>query len=204
MSIHRFDLAKLRATPWKNGGGTTREIVCWPQGASFDNFEWRVSVASIGMPGPFSAFPGVDRQIMLLDGDGVHLHGEGIDHRLDVPFQPFAFSGDVPLDCTMLGVASTDFNVMARRRCAQAELRVVQAAETVTASAGLLMVLDGAWKMNDESYTQGQGAWWDETATWVCEPAGANAKLVLLKLTLSNGHSRAGGNPASLNNHERH
>src|SRR5260370_22189758 len=35
------------------------------------------------------------RSIMLLDGDGVHLRGEGIDHVLDARWQPFAFSGDV-------------------------------------------------------------------------------------------------------------
>jgi environmental stress-induced protein Ves len=185
MSFHRFDLAQLPAMPWKNGGGTTREIVCRPEGAGLDDFDWRVSVANIGMPGPFSAFVGVDRQIMLLDGDGVHLRGAGIDHKLDEPYMPFAFSGDVPLDCTMLGGASIDFNVMTRRGCVQAELRIAQAAETLAASAGVLMVLDGAWKMNDASYTQGQGVWWDESTTWQYKPTSGEATLAVLTLHLS-------------------
>jgi len=71
--MHRFDLATVPPTPWKNGGGATRELACWPSGAGMHDFEWRVSVATIAAPGPFSAFAGVDRQIMLLDSDGVHL-----------------------------------------------------------------------------------------------------------------------------------
>ena len=116
--MQRFDLNQIAASPWKNGGGSTREIACWPPGAGMEAFGWRISVATIDQPGPFSAFAGVDRQIMLLDGDGVHLRGEGIDHVLDARWQPFAFSGDVALGCSLLGGTSTDFNVMARRgRC---------------------------------------------------------------------------------------
>ncbi|WP_305230098.1 HutD/Ves family protein, partial [Klebsiella pneumoniae] len=80
--MQRFDLNQIAASPWKNGGGSTREIACWPPGAGMEAFGWRISVATIDQPGPFSAFAGVDRQIMLLDGDGVHLRGEGIDHVL--------------------------------------------------------------------------------------------------------------------------
>ena len=95
MRIHRFDTASLAAAPWKNGGGTTREIAAWPQGAGIDGFDWRVSIATIDQAGPFSAFAGVDRVIMLLDGSGVRLRSGGgrIDHRLDRPQAPFAFAG---------------------------------------------------------------------------------------------------------------
>ena len=71
-----------------------------------DSFGWRISVATIAQAGPFSAFAGVDRQITLLDGDGVHLHSADgqINHALDQRWQPFAFSGDVALVCTLLGL----------------------------------------------------------------------------------------------------
>ena len=29
-AVHWFDLRTVPATPWKNGGGSTRELVCWP------------------------------------------------------------------------------------------------------------------------------------------------------------------------------
>jgi environmental stress-induced protein Ves len=184
MHVHYFDLAQLAASPWKNGGGTTREIVCYPLGASLDSFDWRVSVANIASSGPFSAFSGVDRQIMLLDGDGVHLRGEGIDHKLDVPYQPFAFSGDAPLDCAMLGGASTDFNVMTRRGRWRADLRVLRdASEAVASQAGLLMVLEGEWQLANEMVSKGQGVWWEEAATWHVKPVGASAVIAVLRLT---------------------
>ncbi len=126
--FHRFTLADLSPTPWKNGGGSTREIVCWPPGAGMDTFDWRVSLATIAQSGPFSVFAGVDRVILLLDGDGVHLQSAGgIDHRLDEALQPFAFSGDETLDCTLLGGPSQDFNVMTRRSTLRAEVKVLRA-----------------------------------------------------------------------------
>ena len=39
--------ADLIASPWKNGGGVTREIAAYPHGAGFDTFIWRVSLADV-------------------------------------------------------------------------------------------------------------------------------------------------------------
>src|SRR4029453_7140835 len=57
-----------RSRPWKNGAGRTTEIAVHPAGAGLDAFAWRVSIASVERNGPFSAFPGIDRTIVLLDG----------------------------------------------------------------------------------------------------------------------------------------
>lgn len=160
-----FDLASTPAVPWKNGGGSTRELACWPQGAGMDGFEWRVSVATIAAPGPFSAFPGVDRQIMLLDGDGVHLRSDDgqLDHDLSQRWQPLAFGGDVPVDCSMLGGPSTDFNLMVRRGRWQGRLQVTDHARVAgRAHAGLCMVLRGRWRCGTRVLGPGQGLWWSE------------------------------------------
>ncbi|CAM5655899.1 hypothetical protein SSPIM334S_00286 [Streptomyces spiroverticillatus] len=37
--------ADRTAVPWKNGGGITREIAAWPQGAA--DFDWRVSTRRV-------------------------------------------------------------------------------------------------------------------------------------------------------------
>ena len=165
-----LDLATTPTVAWKNGGGSTRELACWPPGADMDGFEWRVSVATIARPGPFSAFPGVDRQIMLLEGDGVHLQGAAgqWQHTLAQRWQPFAFSGDEPVDCHMLGHVSTDFNLMLRRGVWQGTLQVVRDAPPLAAgaTAGLCMVLQGAWRCEEshanlpQVLTVGQGVWW--------------------------------------------
>ena len=35
------------ARPWKNGGGTTREVAVSPEGAGLDDFAWRISLAAL-------------------------------------------------------------------------------------------------------------------------------------------------------------
>ena len=172
MTLEFFDLANVPATPWKNGGGSTRELVCWPPATAaaggMDSFGWRVSVATIAAPGPFSAFAGVDRQIMLLGGDGVHLTSSGWQHTLAERWQPFAFSGDEAVDCTMLGGISTDFNLMLRRGVWEGALQVVRS-EPPPTGAGLCMVLQGRWQTVQAGQaarvlTAGQGAWWLDAA----------------------------------------
>ncbi|CAN5483101.1 HutD family protein [soil metagenome] len=183
--IHRFSREALPVTPWKNGGGTTREIASWPPGAGLDAFHWRVSIATIAASGPFSVFPGVDRTIMLLDGEGVRLHAAdgGIDHRLDRPHEPFAFSGDVALDCSMLGGASSDFNVMSRRASCRADVRVLHTAHALPgATAGLLMSLQGTWQAEHETLAAGEGLWWaDEPRAWALAPVGGAGTLVAVR-----------------------
>jgi len=180
MAIHRFERTALPATPWKNGGGSTREIMSWPPGAGLDAFDWRVSIATIAASGPFSVFAGVDRSIMLLEGDGVRLQAEGFDHRLDQPHEPFAFSGDAKVDCTLLGGESTDFNVMTRRARGRAELRIIDSAISLERAAhGLLMSLDGQWRMGGANLGQGQGVWWaGQDEAWHVKPASRGARLV--------------------------
>jgi hypothetical protein len=184
MTLQRFSRADLAATPWKNGGGTTREIVCWPPGAGLDAFDWRASIATIAAPGPFSVFAGVRRTIVLLEGDGVRLRAAGfLDHRLDAPHAPFAFDGDVAVDCELLGATSTDFNVMARRDRGVAEVRVVDAALDLAASAhGLLMVLAGDWHANGDRLAPGEGVWWaDRPTSWRLRPAGPGARIAMMQ-----------------------
>ncbi|MFT4266569.1 MAG: HutD family protein [Xenophilus sp.] len=178
--LQRFDVARLPATPWKNGGGSTREIACWPVGAGFEAFDWRVSIASIASSGPFSVFMGVDRVITLLEGDGVQLQGPGVAHRLDAVLQPFAFSGDAPIDCTLLGGPSTDFNVMSRRGRVRAELRVLRGDTDLPAAPhGLLLALCGRWQAGDEALAAQQGLWWaGADRAWPLQSSEADAVLL--------------------------
>ncbi len=186
MALHRFDIASLPATPWKNGGGVTREIVCSPTGAGMEGFDWRVSIATIDKAGPFSAFADVDRVIMLLEGAGVHLrsrHGR-IDHFLDVPHVPFAFGGDVALDCELLAGTSTDFNVMTRRGRLRADVRVLhEGGDIAPVGRGLLLALRGPWRLNDIDCASGTGFWWDsETHGWQAASRDVDAALVAVRI----------------------
>ncbi len=163
MLTQTFDLAALAHSPWKNGGGTTREIVRWPAGSTLEDFEWRVSVATLSASGPFSVLPDVDRQIMLLNGDGARLRSNdgSIDHALSERWKVFAFRGETAIDAVLMGDTSTDFNLMVRRGHWHGQMQVVrQARHTGSAPAGVCMVLAGRWRRAGEVLTAGQGLWW--------------------------------------------
>lgn len=188
MALAHFSRRSLPATPWKNGGGTTQEIACWPPGAGLSDFGWRVSIATIAAPGPFSVFADVDRSIMLLEGEGVRLRSRDgrIDHRLDVPYRPFGFAGDAEIDCTLQGGASSDFNVMTRRGQWQAEVRVLGGAAAIEAAPhGVLLALRGEWRVDGEEQIcrEGEGLCWsDAMRAWQAVPASPDARLAVVRI----------------------
>jgi environmental stress-induced protein Ves len=65
--------SECRTTAWKNGGGSTTEIAVAPPGASLDDFDWRISMARVASDGPFSEFPGIDRTLAIVKGNGMSL-----------------------------------------------------------------------------------------------------------------------------------
>ena len=84
--------------PWKNGGGETTEIIAFPEGSGLDEFDWRISMARVAADGPFSVFPGIDRTLCLIEGEGLALTMAGKPEvLLTHASPPFAFPGDVPV-----------------------------------------------------------------------------------------------------------
>ncbi len=112
--------------PWKDGGGVTAEIALHPPGASWETFDWRVSTAAIAADCRFSSFPGVDRTLVLLGGGGLRLESDGQAVELRAPFEPYAFSGDDRIACTLLEGPVRDFNLMTRRGRAEGRIAVVR------------------------------------------------------------------------------
>jgi environmental stress-induced protein Ves len=102
--------------PWKNGGGSLADIVLSPEGASLDQFDWRVSTAHVGSDGPFSIFPGIDRGMLILAGDGMQLDVEGHPLiTLGLASPTFSFPGDAPAAAKLTDGPVDDLNVMTRR-----------------------------------------------------------------------------------------
>ncbi|WP_406195527.1 HutD family protein [Streptomyces europaeiscabiei] len=142
--------SEYRSMPWKNGGGVTREVASGAMQAPMisaeitDGFDWRVSVADVDAGGSFSVFPGIDRVITLVEGEGMVLTVDGTPHPVG-PFSPFAFSGDAATDCRLEAGAVRNVNVMTRRSRAAAQLRLitvaVQGAEMKCAAGETLVVM---------------------------------------------------------------
>nr|WP_206119728.1 HutD family protein [Rhizobium laguerreae] len=102
--------------PWKNGKGETVEIAVFPPDASIDDFDWRISMATVAEDGPFSIFPGIDRTLAILDGNGMVLDVAGSSAvLLTTASDPLAFPADIPVAARLEDGTITDLNVMTRR-----------------------------------------------------------------------------------------
>lgn len=122
--------------PWKNGGGLTREILkVPPQAAAFD---WRLSLATIATPGPFSLFDGYDRTLVLVRGAGVELDfGPQGRTTLRAPGQMAVFDGAWPTQCALIDGPSTDLNLIVARARAEAQAVILRlSAPEVVRTAG--------------------------------------------------------------------
>jgi uncharacterized protein len=95
--------------PWKNGRGTTTELV--RQDRVDGQLYFRLSVASVAENGPFSSFPDVNRSLTVIDGPGFDL--VGVQKLRADPLRPVSFSGDGQIAAENVTAPSKDFNVMA-------------------------------------------------------------------------------------------
>ena len=129
------------AQPWKNGGGVTREVAAWPDGAGFDTFDWRVSIAEVAAAGAFSRFEGIDRTLAVLRGRMRLTFPERV-LELDSASAPLAFPGEAPCEGEPLDGAVTDLNLMVRR--GKVRGRMERVSGSITASGATLVVAQAA------------------------------------------------------------
>lgn len=143
--------ADFRVQPWANGRGQTVELWRLESGGALLA---RLSVATVAEDGPFSLFPGIARNLTVIDGPGFRLEGEGIafDCR---PLVPVAFPGDVPVRASGTEAGpSRDFNVMTAKTLPSPEVRVVSGAE-LPAGGLLALYALGASRVNGADLPQG-------------------------------------------------
>lgn len=108
---------EYRRERWQNGLGWTREILRVPQ-AEAQSFDWRVSIAEIDHATDFSVFPGCDRELVLLTGEGLSLLVQGDAHELHPPHGRLRFSGDSAASAQLVAGPAHAFNVIWQRdRC---------------------------------------------------------------------------------------
>ena len=111
---------EYRRTRWKNGLGWTREIARSPEAGDWD---WRLSIAEIERDAEFSSFPGIDRELVLLSGNGLRLvFDDGEMHALQPPHDRLRFAGERKVRGELIDGPTHDFNLMWRRGRLDAQL----------------------------------------------------------------------------------
>jgi environmental stress-induced protein Ves len=77
--------------PWANGRGTSYEIAS--DRDDEDRWSWRVAIAPVVVDGQFSSLPGVDRELVVIEGNGMVLEVDKESVEC-LPGRVIRFSGD--------------------------------------------------------------------------------------------------------------
>lgn len=105
---------------WRNGAGWTREIA--RGGSSGEGWDWRLSIAEIDAPAEFSRFTGIEREQVLLSGEGLALETGSRSVLLEPPHGRHRYRGEDAVRGVPLGGQVRAFNLMWRRARVAAEL----------------------------------------------------------------------------------
>lgn len=100
--------SELVATPWKNGGGVTREIAAVRKGEAI---VWRLSMADVDGNGPFSNFDSLIRVLTVTSGNGMELVAPTETLYADYG-QPVRFDGGLKLEAKLTDGPLRDLNLI--------------------------------------------------------------------------------------------
>jgi environmental stress-induced protein Ves len=100
--------------PWKNGLGHTIELAI-NKGGNLNNFDWRLSIASVIFDGEFSNFSGYQRNLVLIEGDGLTLdHQNGKIDELNRVLDIAKFDGGCKTFGSLSNGSIKDFNIITK------------------------------------------------------------------------------------------
>ncbi|MEW6705578.1 MAG: HutD family protein [Pseudomonadota bacterium] len=120
MTLRLLHVSEAATRPWKNGGGSARDLLLWP-GEHEPCLQ--ISVADITRDGAFSPYPGIDRWFVLLQGAGVELTWPHAVRRLHAGHALLHFDGGNAPGCRLMGGPACAFNVLHRRGCGRVAVK---------------------------------------------------------------------------------
>ena len=132
--------------PWANGKGTSYEIAS-DRDAS-NQWSWRVAIAPVVEDGPFSSLPGIDRQLVVVDGNGMVLEVDGSAVEC-LSGQVVSFSGDATTSARLIDGPVIDVGLMTVNGLYAGSISVVTDVGSVIESD--LIVAVGDTNLEDES-----------------------------------------------------
>jgi environmental stress-induced protein Ves len=133
-----------RSTRWRNGAGFATDVVTGPRDASVADFDWRISIATIGSNSDFSVYPGVDRYLMPLSPSGLDLEIDGTTQHVD-QFDVLAFDGESNVRSVNVTTTSLDLNLMLRRDVVTGSLTCEHVNGRQALDASVALMLDGTF-----------------------------------------------------------
>ena len=107
-----------------------------------ESFTWRLSLADIAQDGPFSAYPGYRRALVLVRGDDLRLkfHRHGTQ-RLCPTRRGTRFEGDWNTECTIPQGPCTDLSLIVHKGSADSPACIVRAPSVLALTSRRTFVL---------------------------------------------------------------
>ncbi len=113
---------QFKTIPWKNGLGHTTELAISDDG-TLDKFDWRLSIATVANDGEFSNFAGYQRNLVLIEGEGINLlHDDTKLDKLNNLLEVANFDGGSKTYGTLANGTIKDFNIMSNQQSFNAKV----------------------------------------------------------------------------------
>ena len=141
MRIQRVD--EHSAMPWANGLGTSYEVAS--DRNADGEWTWRVAIAPVVLDGPFSVMPGVDRELVVIEGNGMVLNVDDESVKC-MPGQVVRFSGDSVTIARLLDGPTVDLGLMTVRGSVTGSMLVVVDVGDVTDSNVIVAIGDAVFE----------------------------------------------------------
>jgi environmental stress-induced protein Ves len=144
MRAQRF--SEHLAMPWANGKGISYEIAS--DRDTSNQWSWRVAIAPVVEDGPFSSLPGIDRHLVVIDGNGMVLEVNGMTVECSSG-QVVSFAGDATTSARLIDGPVIDVGLMTVNGLYTGSISVVTDVGSVIESD--LIVAIGDTNLEDES-----------------------------------------------------
>ena len=174
---------------WKNGLGHTEQIAIWPPESKFplDKFDWRLSSATISSSNSFSNFPGYDRWLTVIEGNGVRLGNQILRYGECVHF-----SGEMPVTCELIQEPVVDLGIIFDRSKLTVKMEFVRSgpgsySPAVPGDFDLFFVSRGQLSCGSTSAQMGETLFVENGAstTFLCSAKSEFVRTTITKLNLT-------------------
>lgn len=108
MRCRLIQASRICTKEWRNGRGFTRELLAEPEA----RWLFRVSVAEVSAHTTFSFYPGVERFLAVIGGEGIRLKIGNVEYVQCLLNPVLHFWGDAAVSCQLINGPTRVLNLM--------------------------------------------------------------------------------------------